>query len=241
MGPVSRSRLLFVAGVFLILAPGASSEAQTPEMEVGEDLLVAQEPAGTVLIEPALATHPRDPDHLLAVGWVFPEGQNGQGAGAVQHCAVLLSQDGGRTWARHDFSGGSCADPWVSLTDERAVLTVLGTHPGLPDSSANREGIVAVAWMDRRDAPTDGCYAPYIVASADGGETFGAPVRVANEVSCPDRDRLGYPARRWPTGGDYFGFAGAPDGRFHVVWSDARSGTFAVRTAAVSVRVPGRD
>ncbi|MFW6079191.1 MAG: hypothetical protein ACODAE_06200, partial [Gemmatimonadota bacterium] len=90
---------------------------------------------------------------------------------------------------------------------------------------------------DRRDDPSGECYAPYIAASSDGGETFSAPTRVAEEISCPDRDRLGFPGRRWPTGGDYFGLAPGADGRFHLLWPDARSGTYRLRSAAVSVDV----
>lgn len=452
VGLVDRRGILSIAVLLLILAGGASAQVPLPQARVGEEVLVAREPGGTVLIEPALATHPTEPDHVLAVGWVFPEGDNGQAGAALQRCAVFHSEDGGRTWARHDFPGGSCADPWVSLTERGAVLTVLGTHPSLPDSSTqllayfspdggrswhavpqafgrahdgprsvagpdgtvyvastqpgrdgagralltipvqrarpgvphfysmtrvlpsnlnlnfdgmavlsdgalvvsyqdygrkvgprnwvragalerrrswamvsddagrsfsvslliteacysrptslavdttagpfrdrlyhvcagddyqsvllsystdrgdkwseatpieapafregsrrepqvavNSEGMVAIAWLDRRDDPAGECYAPYFAASADGGKTFSAPVSVADELSCPDRDRMGFPGRRWPTGGDYFGFAAGSDGRFHVLWPDARSGTFELRTAAVSVRVSGND
>jgi hypothetical protein len=37
-------------------------------------------------------------------------------------------------------------------------------------------------------------------------------------------------------GGDYFGLTAGADGRFHLVWSDARDGAFQIWTAAVSVQ-----
>ena len=101
----------------------------------------------------------------------------------------------------------------------------------------NGQGTVAVAWMDRRDDPTGRCYAPYVVASVDGGQTFSNPVRVANAVSCPDAAKTGaFVARRWAMGGDYLGLTAGADGRFHLVWSDARDGAFQIWTAAVSVQ-----
>jgi len=109
-----------------------------------------------------------------------------------------------------------------------------------PQVAVNAAGIVAVAWMDRRDDETGACYAPFVAASSDGGRTFSAPVRVAAERSCPDGDRLAFPGQRWPTGGDYFGFAAAADGRFHLVWPDARAGLFELRTAAVEVDTSAR-
>ncbi len=105
-----------------------------------------------------------------------------------------------------------------------------------PQVAVNGQGVVGVAWMDGRDDPSGRCYAPYFAASVDGGLTFGPAVRVATELSCPDASRAGeFPVRRWPRGGDYFGLAAGADGRFHVLWPDARGGAFEIWTTAVSV------
>lgn len=65
--------------------------------------------------------------------------------------------------------------------------------------------------------------------------------RVASAVSCPDSARNGPPLQRWPRGGDYYGLAAAAaDGRFHALWSDARSGMMQLWTAAVTVNAPPR-
>ncbi len=450
--PQYRRGLFLTAGLLLILARAAS--AQEVALRVGEDILVSQGPEGKQLIEPHLAAHPTDPNHLLAVGWVYPE-EGTQPRSREEYCAVFLSSDGGSTWIQRDLRSIGCADPWVTLTEQRAILTALGTHASLPDSlggsqviaffspdggeswhenpqslgrghdgprsiagadgtvyftsgqawgggaqtprftvfvgrarpgvphvytverlypsnlnlvsdglavlsdgtlvitysdfqrkanggfrtragvlerrrtwamlsddagetfslpllvtescyarptflaadtsselyrdrlyhvcvgdglqsilltysadrgeewsaatpieppasqarsrrepqvAVNRQGVVAVAWMDRRDDPSGQCYAPYIAASADGGRTFSPAVRVASELSCPDSTRTGeFVGRRWQTGGDYFGLVADAEGRFHVLWADARSGTFELWTAAVSVLASGRE
>jgi hypothetical protein len=48
-------------------------------------------------------------------------------------------------------------------------------------------------------------------------------------------------ASRWGSGGDYMGLAADKDGVFHPFWTDARSGTFQLYTAAVRVSVPGQE
>lgn len=427
----------------------AGAAGQELELRISENILVARQPHGELLVEPHVSTHPSDPQHLLAVGWIHPA-TDAEREGEGERCAAFLSLNGGTTWARHEFPGEGCGDPWVTLTEHGAILTALGTHPLLPDSrrqllaffspdgghnwhdvpqslgrghdgprslggadgtiyvlsgqgwldaarkrrwsvyvgrarpgiphvqtmdrilpsnlnlnseglaalsdgtlvityhdyqrpvggpgrafrsragalegrrvwamlsadggesfsipllatescfdrptflavdmssgeyrdrlyhvcsgddyksillatsadrgeewsdatpiepvasqrgsrrepqvAVNAQGIVAVAWMDRRDDASGRCYAPYVAASADGGRTFSPAVRVASKVSCPEIERLGSAGGRWPTGGDYFGLAAGADGRFHVLWPDARDGTYEFWTAAVSVR-----
>lgn len=434
----------------VLSVPARSGFGQEAGIRVGPNVLVTRETGGRVLVEPHLAAHPTDPDFLLGVGWVTVD--NEVAAGEGEHCAVVVSRDAGRTWARTDPGGRGCLDPWVSLTTRgTALLTSLGHHPDLPysglqllayfssDSGAtwspipqglggghdgprtlaapdgtifllsgrairdpagrlrmgpfvgrarpggayievqpqiipsnlnqiadgmvilsdgallitytdfqrpvegfmsrdgvlrtkrtwalrstdagasfsfprlvtdacyarptflavdrtagpyrdriyhvcdgdeersvlftfsadggeewqepwpveapaavrgsrtspqvavNSQGVVAVAWMDHRDDPTGPCYAPYFTVSGDGGRTFATPVRISGELSCPDRVRIGSPARRWREGGDYFGMAAGADGRFHLLWPDARSGMFELWSATVTVGVPGQS
>lgn len=72
-------------------------------------------------------------------------------------------------------------------------------------------------------------------ASLNGGASFLPERQPSDSVSCPDASTNGAAFGRWPTGGDYFGMAAAPGGRFHAVWPDARSGTFQLRTSTVDV------
>ncbi len=101
--------------------------------------------------------------------------------------------------------------------------------------AVNKQGVVGVAWYDRRNDPENQCQDIYFTASLDGGNSFLEPRRVSTEVSCPASPDNGDAAGRWPMGGEYSGLAAAADGRFHVVWSDARSGVYQLFTAAVTV------
>ena len=68
---------------------------------------------------------------------------------------------------------------------------------------------------------------------------------MAEVVSCNDKSGNVVPraggsfdvGQRWPAGGDYFGLAVSPDGTFHVLWSDSRTGVFQLRTALIEVRM----
>lgn len=128
---------------------------------------------------------------------------------------------------------------WTEATPIEGPADTFGSR-NFPVIAVNNGGVVAVAWMDRREDSSGDCYAPYIAASMDGGASFSRPVRVADALSCPDSSRTGRAGSRFRTGGDYFGLVGAADGRFHVLWPDARDGLFKLRTAAVSVEAPKR-
>jgi hypothetical protein len=60
-------------------------------------------------------------------------------------------------------------------------------------------------------------------------------VRVSSERSCPASPRNVGVALRHPAGGEYMGLAAGPDGAFRLLWSDARSGIYRLRTATVAV------
>jgi hypothetical protein len=104
-----------------------------------------------------------------------------------------------------------------------------------PQVTVNKDGVVGVAWMDRRDDSTGKSYAPYFAASIDGGKTFSKPVRVSSAVSRPKLDKMGAAGKRFRTGGDYFGLTSTPDGKFHLVWPDTRTGFFELWDTTVSV------
>lgn len=57
-----------------------------------------------------------------------------------------------------------------------------------------------------------------------------------SERSCLDSTANGASLyRERPAGGDYFGMVATPDGRFRVLWADARDGGFQLWTAAIEV------
>jgi photosystem II stability/assembly factor-like uncharacterized protein len=114
-------------------------------------------------------------------------------------------------------------------------------HSETPDSftpsiAVNRDGIVGVSWYEIHDKS---CFDVYFTASLDGGKTFLPEVRVSSATSCPDtpRDKGAFDAgTTFGAGGDYSGLAATSDGIFHLVWSDARTGIYQLRTASVAVK-----
>jgi len=160
---------------------------------------------------------------------------------------VAYSSDMGKTWTTPRQ-----IDPAVPqyASQYQSMVTV------------NKEGVVGVTWFDTRNAPNhdNQHYDEYFAASLDGGETFSQPVRVSAVTSSPfgkgnvrmqasywktgitheDDARLSFlsAAARWPAGGDYLGLTADRDGIFHPFWADARTGTFQLQTAAITVVKP---
>ncbi len=102
---------------------------QKPLLELGEDRLVSLPGPAVPLVEPHLAVHPTNANHLVAGVIVASKNDLGE-----LDCAALASFDGGQSWTRHDLGLKSCADPWVAiLPNGTAVLTVLGAPEGKED------------------------------------------------------------------------------------------------------------
>jgi hypothetical protein len=106
--------------------------------------------------------------------------------------------------------------------------------------AVNRNGVVGITWYDGRGDKTGDvafrCQELFFTASLDGGRTFLPDVRVSSAKNCPVTSANGEAGRRWPAGGDYHGLVAAADGRFHVLWSDSRSGVYQVRAATIRVK-----
>ncbi len=128
-----------------------------------------------------------------------------------------------------------------------------------PVVAANKEGVVAVTWYDTRDSKDGSQFHQFFSASIDGGKSFLPPLRISSAPSTPEgagnmiirgsvfRDNeasylsLHSAASRWVSGGDYMGLVADRDAVFHPFWADARSGTFQIYTAAVSVLLPPKE
>lgn len=105
-----------------------------------------------------------------------------------------------------------------------------------PSIAIGKEGVIGVSWYEIRDK---NCFDVYFTASLDSGKTFLPEVRVSSATSCPDTPQnkgVFNPGMTFGAGGDYSGLAASSDGLFHVVWSDARSGIYQLRTAIVTVK-----
>ena len=96
-------------------------------------------------------------------------------AGATSDVWFRRSTDGGRSWSDemrlNDNERPAPGDP----LDDRM----------LPVVEVNRDGVVGVAWYDRRRDDTRRCWELFFTSSSDGGETFAANVPVASAPSCP--------------------------------------------------------
>ena len=105
-----------------------------------------------------------------------------------------------------------------------------------PRLSVNRDGVVAIAWIESAVMNDAICNRLLAAASADGGATFGASREIA-PFSCPDPARNGFAFRRWRHGGDYFGWTADSVGHFQALFADARRGPFELRAARVAVQL----
>jgi hypothetical protein len=110
-----------------------------------------------------------------------------------------------------------------------------------PAVAVNGEGVVAIAWYDARDDRSTikgnfRCQEVFVTASIDGGQTFLQEAKISSKPSCPATPRNVETALRFPAGGEYMGFAAAPDGSFRLLWSDSRSEIYRLYTGTVSVR-----
>ena len=104
--------------------------------------------------------------------------------------------------------------------------------------AVNSRGVVGVNWFEQVPGQRAACQRVMFAASFDGGDSFTAPVQVSSQHFCVDGPSNAVAARRWAAGGEYSGFAAAPDGTFRVVWPDARDGLYRLRHAVVEALAP---
>lgn len=156
--------------------------------------------------------------------------------GSPSHVYVMHSDDLGRSWSTPARVNDHDGPALVS----RVMMAV------------NRDGTVGVAWHDGRNGSAEDCYDVYFSLSVDGGNTFAANRPVSSVTSCQNvpgnvvlaptmiaPGELADPgerdiAARWPLGGDYSGLTAGPDGRFHVIWADSRTGIYQLWTRTVA-------
>lgn len=165
-------------------------------------------------------------DRLYAAWTDF---RSGEGQILLSH-----SEDRGRSWSDPvvvNRGGGSAFHPMLAVNDE---------------------GVLGVAWYDRRDSPSGLGYSVRFAASVDGGETVEPSVRVSEKAfryswddglvtmgmdgSSGGAHRADVSVHSFnETGGHTAGMAVDASGRFHPVWVDNRTGVSQVWTAPVTV------
>jgi hypothetical protein len=150
-------------------------------------------------------------DHLYAV---WPDAR-------YEHRTQILfssSGDHGQTWTPAAVVGGN-VDRGVNVKPNNFM----------PAIAVNRNGVIGVAWYDRRDSPDNVGYYVRFAASRDGGKTWLPSVRVSTVAHAPADDTR-------KNSGDTAGISADVDGVFHPVWIDGRTGIPQMWTATVKVR-----
>ena len=136
---------------------------------------------------------------------------------------------GGAIVVNHSSDRG---ERWSTPLSLNSPETAAGVEERIPGVTVNRDGVVAVAWIDGRTAAGHHCEeSVFLTASLDGGQTFLPPVRVSSTPACDDQAR----ASRRPTGGDYFGLTAAADGAFRLLWVEVRDSVKQLVTTTVRV------
>jgi len=136
-----------------------------------------------------------------------------------RHTQILFSssRDQGRTWDAPKVVG----DDGDAGSDARR-------NNFMPAIAVNGNGVVGVAWYDRRDNPDNLGYYVRFAASLNGGKTWLPSVRVSAVPHVADEDTR-------KNSGDTAGLTAGPDGIFHPVWIDNRTGIPQMWTATVKV------
>jgi len=138
----------------------------------------------------------------------------------------------------HDLaftSSGDRGETWLDTTIALSASPDTSVRRYKPALAVNGRGVLLAAWVEVEGTPPgrppwSHCLALHAAASTDGGRGFGAPALVSR--SCPTQAANGANS---PAGGDYFGLVALPDGRFRLVWPDARDGAFQLWTTTIDV------
>jgi hypothetical protein len=182
-------------------------------------------------ITPALAVDSRPPfkDRIYAV-WTDKRAGRQREPGPAR-IMFAYSPDAGKTWVA----------PRV-ITDDPTdrEITWDNLHPTI---QVNKNGVVGVAWYDRRGSKNNLDWVIRFVASMDGGDTWSPSVVVSDRPT--DFDRAKWVVRSWGNGlhiNSYDFMGGDTDemmvdanGVFRPVWIDNRTGVPQMWTTAVTV------
>lgn len=212
-----------------------SYQENIPEWDSVETVYIRgirSEDGGETFTEPVLISDGCDVGHSGFPGYPFLDADMSEGDfdGRLYHACIL--PDLGGVGIAHSATGGQS---WSGLLRADSPPSSGGAYVRTPMLAVNNKGVVGVAWYDRRNDPDRQCQDVYFTASLDGGETFLPNERVSTMTSCPNSPGNRRAAESWPMGGDYSSLAAGPDGTFHLVWADSRSGRFQLHHAAISV------
>ncbi len=120
---------------------------------------------------------------------------------------------------------------WSPPRDVTANPPQASEH-GACNIAVSWDGMVGVSWLNHEPS---GKYDTWFTASTDGGMSFLPPVKLSRKNS----QTPSWQERPFP-GDDYMLMDGGPDGTFHVIWPDARTGiAYQIYTCKVKLSQPG--
>ncbi|HEX8815423.1 MAG TPA: sialidase family protein [Terriglobales bacterium] len=121
--------------------------------------------------------------------------------GTFMQVFMIRSTDGGKTWS-----------------EPVALAPKSDTHDQFfPAISVNKDGLVGVSWLDRRNDPKDIDYQAFAAISYDGGQTFGSKWQLTTAFSNPETGNVDWV-------GDYTGNTWVDD-KFVAAWMDTSNGS----------------
>lgn len=136
------------------------------------------------------------------------------------------------------FASGAVESRTVSVASstnglqwrEPVRVSNAGAQAFRPAIAVSSRGDIGTTWIETGS----GCTRLWFAVSRDGGRTFAKPVPVSEELSCGNvpSNRAAYDL--WEHGGDYYGLASQGES-FVAVWPDARTGTFQIYAAVITV------
>lgn len=172
------------------------------------------------------------------------------GSGGWSSLAVSPSDSAFRERIYHLCASPQFGGIQVRFSDDRGEKWSDAVRPDKPGNvepyartpaiAVNKDGVVGVAWYDGRNDPstikgTFRCQEIYFTASLNGGETFLPETKVSSQRTCPGSPQDLQTAMRFPAGGEYMGMVTSPDGAFHLLWADNRTGMYQLRLATIKV------
>ena len=142
--------------------------------------------------------------------------------------------------------GGSSTGVWLSTSDDSGKnwtqerrIDHFGngklSKASIPSVAINKEGEVAISWVDAQHSNDQKSYDLYVAISKDGGSSFQKPVRITSQSSNPRTSQNGDVANKFQPGGHYMGLTAGADACFYLAWSESSDQYFRLKTCRVCV------
>lgn len=243
------------------LEPKGAIAPTLPEPENAWLKIIASDDGGDTLREPVTVSGEHLPNGYVRMTGIVPAIAADATQGPFKDRVYVAWTDSrfGGTDILFSYSS-DCGETWSApmVVNDNPRWSQPPPNHLVPAIAVNREGVVAVAWLDRRNARDGLGWEERLRVSTDGGETF-LPSALVSEAPARFGANDNWPAQAYITGGgtpivgggllnvtvnaprflyepgDYATVAADANGVFHPYWIDNRTGWHQVWTAAVTV------